>query len=104
MKVLLISPCLSVTERYGKSLGKVGPVTEPLGLAYLAAVLLKRGDYVEILDAEALRYTHEDLVKHLEKFEWDVVGVQMLTPMYYSALQVIKTTRKVRKNTKIFYL
>ena len=44
MKVLLINPPYSTEERYGRDLGKFGPLNEPLGLAYLAANLERGGN------------------------------------------------------------
>lgn len=102
MNILFISPGLTTEDRYGKALGKVGPRTEPLGLAYLAAAIReKRSDYIEILDAVALNYTSLDLENHLKKKEWDVVGVMMLTPMYPRTIETVKIIKKICPKTKI---
>ena len=66
MKILLININLSTKERYGKQLGKVGPTTEPLGLAYLAASIKKYSTHsVEIIDAEVSQYNNEDLINQI---------------------------------------
>lgn len=102
MKILLISPHLTTTDRYGKALGKVGTVSEPLGLAYLAAAIReKRDDEVTILDACALNYTSGDLEDYLRKDKWDVVGVMMLTPMYGKTIEVVDIVKKIDKNIKV---
>ncbi|MCK4351980.1 cobalamin-dependent protein [candidate division WOR-3 bacterium] len=101
MKVLLINPPSSVEERYGKSLGRLGPTTPPLGLAYIAAVLEKRGDDVEILDAPALNFTCDDIMAHFSKKSYDIVGISILTPTYAQSVQVIRNIRRANSNVKI---
>ena len=95
MKVLLINPPLLPIDRYGKDLAELGPVTEPLGLAYIAAVLEQRGDTVEILDTIALNYRRDDIVNHLKGKHFDAVGVTMLTPMYLTGIEVIKLVKSL---------
>ena len=104
MNILLISPCLSTSDRYGSALGKVGPTTEPLGLAYLAAYLRQqrpKADHIEILDMAALNYGEEDLKKKLAEKIWDLTGVMILTPMYIRAKETIAIIKKSRPETKI---
>lgn len=102
MKITLLSPCLSTTERYGKALGKVGPTTEPLGLAYLAASIQQETNHdVEIIDAAVMNYTPEQLKKRLILSKPNVVGVMMLTPMYFRAQEVVRLTRQVLPDSTI---
>jgi len=101
MKVVLIQPCLSLKERYGKALGKVGPSCEPLGLAYLAAAIRNNDYEVEIIDASALNYTNKQLIEHLKKSKPDLVGISILTPMYLRAKETIHNIKKSIKNIKI---
>lgn len=65
MDILLVNPPLSVIDRYGKALGKVGSLTEPLGLAYLAAAINKKGYHAEILDCTLRSFNQEQLDKKL---------------------------------------
>lgn len=102
MKISLISPPLKKEDRYGKSLAKVGPVTEPLGLAYLAAAIKEnRADDVEIIDTIALNYNLKDLQEHLQRIKSDVVGISILTPMYLVAKDTIKIVRETLKDAII---
>jgi radical SAM superfamily enzyme YgiQ (UPF0313 family) len=102
MKVLLISPALTATERYGSDLGKVGPSTEPLGLAYLAAAVRDAGHSVRILDCEPLQYTASDVVRFMKKQKsLDVVGISFMTPMYLNAVDLIRKIRKTFPDIKI---
>lgn len=101
MKILLMTPPLSRKDRYGKFLEKVGPSTEPLGLAYLAAMLEKNNYKVEILDSIALKKDSNNILNHIKKNNYDVVGITMLTPMYLRACEIIKKIRKENKKIKI---
>jgi len=101
MKVLLINPPLFPVDRYGSDLARVGPVTEPLGLAFVAAALEKRGDEVEILDTIALRYRGDDIRNHVKGKNYDVVGITMLTPMYLVAMDVARLVKSLGENIKI---
>ncbi len=93
MRVLLINPPYSTEDRYGKDLGKFGPVNEPMGLAYLAATLEKGGHRVSILDAPALELTSKDICQNMEGQGYEMVGVTMLTPMYGRSIEVTKAIK-----------
>lgn len=94
MRVLLINPPYTTEDRYGKDLGRFGPLNEPLGLAYLAANLERGGHEVAILDAPALNLTSTDICKYMEERPYDLVGVTMLTPMYNRSVEVVKALRQ----------
>ncbi|MBW1793472.1 MAG: cobalamin-dependent protein [Deltaproteobacteria bacterium] len=101
MKVLLINPPYTTEDRYGKDLGKFGPLNEPLGLAYLAAKLEQGGHVVSILDAPALDLTSKEICKLIEKEAYDLIGVTMLTPMYIRSVEVVKSIKKGFPEIKI---
>lgn len=101
MRVLLISPPYTAEERYGKDLGKFGPLNEPLGLAYLAASLETGGHEVAILDAPALELTKEGICEYIEKHEYDLIGVTMLTPMYHRSIEVVQAVNTLFPDIKI---
>ncbi|MBW2310078.1 MAG: cobalamin-dependent protein [Deltaproteobacteria bacterium] len=93
MRVLLINPPYTTEDRYGKDLGKFGPLNEPLGLAYLAANLERGGHEVAILDAPALNLTSSDICQYMEGRPYDLIGVTMLTPMYNRSVEVVRALR-----------
>lgn len=95
MKVLLIAPFLSSKDTGWARLGKIGPKSEPLNLAYLGAALKQHNYQVKILDCEALQYTQTEVEQYLGENSYDVIGVTMLTPTYPQALEVIKTVKRV---------
>ena len=103
MKILLISPDLSTEDRYGKALGKVGPMTEPLGLAYLATAIRekRKQDVIEIIDMAALNYDQKDIANHMYRFKPDVVGITILTPAYIRAIEIIRIIKFIVSNAKI---
>lgn len=106
MNILLISPCLSTSDRYGSALGKVGPTTEPLGLAYIAAYLREKRhgkDHIEILDMAALNYGEVDLIRKLKEKEWNITGIMVLTPMYIRAKETALIIRRTSPNSKIVF-
>lgn len=94
MRVLLINPPYTAEDKYGKDLGKFGPLNEPLGLAYLAANLERGGHEVSILDAPALNITSEGICKSIESESYDLIGVTMLTPMYRRSVEVVRAIKK----------
>jgi len=94
MRVLLINPPYTAEDRYGKDLGKFGPLNEPLGLAYLAANLERGGHVVSILDAPALDLTSVGICKSIEAESYDLIGVTMLTPMYHRSVEVVRAIKK----------
>lgn len=94
MRVLLINPPYTAEDRYGKDLGKFGPLNEPLGLAYLAANLERGGHVVTILDAPALDLTSVGICKSIEAESYDLIGVTMLTPMYSRSVEVVRAVKK----------
>lgn len=63
----------------------------PLGLEYLAAVLLQAGHGVQMFDAAVEEGTLRDL---LEREHFDVVGVTATTPLIYEAWQAALTAKE----------
>ena len=94
MRVMLIQPPLVAADRYGSKMGRLGPTTLPLGLAYIAAVLEARGDYVRIVDAAARKMGYGEIVEECARGTYDWIGVSMLTPMYLTAARLIGDIRK----------
>ncbi len=94
MKVLFIFPPLTMEERYSKRVGSVGGYLAPLGLAYMASVLLREGHDVKITDAPALGFTNTDVLKEIGKWEPDFIGMTALTSMIQ---RVSELGRKIKE-------
>ncbi|MEM3071865.1 MAG: radical SAM protein [Candidatus Bathyarchaeia archaeon] len=97
MHVMLINPPLPHSSPYTKEL-----LTQPLGLAYIAAVLEKAGIPVNILDCPPLNYTHEDVKRFLEKEDPEVVGVTSTTLTIESALKTASVVREASPDARIY--
>jgi anaerobic magnesium-protoporphyrin IX monomethyl ester cyclase len=61
-------------------------VQQPLGLAYLAAVLQNTGHKVNLIDAAVSNLTDERIVDEVRRFHPDLIGITTLTPRYRIAL------------------
>ena len=87
MKALLISP--KGTNIYAKT----GSQIPPLGLAYIAAVIRKKGHQVKIID---LGIDRKALTPEI--LSWaDIVGITTDTPRYPNALSVAKIVKDAGK-------
>lgn len=100
-KTLLINPPFSLEERYGKKLKHFGALTEPLGLAYLAANLERYNYPVKILDCPALNLSVKEIPQELKKEKYDLIGLTMLTPMYGNVKRTAQIIKKILPRTKI---
>lgn len=95
MKVVLISPPYTLEDRYGSKLKVAGPSLPPLGLAYLASYLEKKGHDVEIIDAPAMCMSSSDIGKYLKNKHIDIIGVIVYTPMYARFVEMVKKIKDV---------
>lgn len=101
IKILLINPPFFLEERYGKNLRHFGALSEPLGLAYIAANLEKYGYPVKILDCPALNIGIKDLETELKKDNYGIIGLTMLTPMYSKVKQSAEIIKRILPESKI---
>lgn len=90
MKVLLIQPPPRNVER--ESI-----VVPPLGLAYLAAALEKKGHDVKILDAFALAQTWAEFKASVREARADLIGIGGMTPVIDNTCRAAKVCRNYCK-------
>lgn len=69
----------------------------PLGLGYIAAVLLKNGHDVQIYSQDKNHYPEEHLLKFLNENSFDVVGVGV-TAGYYQYRKLLKISKAINKS------
>ncbi len=81
MKLLLINCPASLLKPYEDN--------EPLGILYIAAVLLKKGHNVIIRDFGVEQYEKQSLVKELAEQSYDGLMLSCRTASYVSSLQII---------------
>jgi radical SAM superfamily enzyme YgiQ (UPF0313 family) len=94
MKILLINPPISQEDVYSKYAAGA-PCLPPLGLCYLAAVLIDKGYRPEIIDCAAEKMSHLELLKKVAEYKPDIVGVSCTTVSYDSARQVLAAVKKI---------
>ena len=90
MKVVLINPRTPRVE-VSKFLRITVP---PMGLAYLAAVLERKGYPVKIIDAQALGLNSSQLRARLEKERPDIIGATAVTSTIYDAMAATKVGKE----------
>ncbi|MDA2934520.1 B12-binding domain-containing radical SAM protein [Acidobacteria bacterium AH-259-D05] len=88
-QTILLSPPENYTGKKYKVLLIQGPhddregtILFPLGLGYIARMLVMMGCEVEVLDAHAKNYTKEDTVTDIRNRVFDLVGITALSTQY----------------------
>lgn len=92
--VVLINPPLSLQDRYGKDMKKFGAVSEPLGLAYIAAYLESVDIPVRIIDAPAMGMGMVDIIKDISQHNDAIVGITVLTPAFKAVSDLCLSIKK----------
>lgn len=94
MRTLLINPYTS-TSVYGK-ISKDMPVkTLPLGLLYIAGILLKHKRQLRFVDADVQLMGLETLSKVVKDYSPDIVGITSSTQGFQHALKTAKMVKSV---------
>lgn len=76
----------------------------PQGLAYIAAVLLKKGYEVEIYNQDVNHWPDEHLTEYLDKNRFDVVGTGIIAG-YYQYRKLLKISEAInRSKQRPFYI
>jgi radical SAM superfamily enzyme YgiQ (UPF0313 family) len=70
----------------------------PLGLGYLAAVLLKNNYKVDVIDCQALKLSYEETLMEIKRRQPEIIGVTSTTLTYKSALKIIKAAKEANPN------
>ncbi len=89
MKVLLITPSISMTEDTIPLFNSL-----PLGLGYIAAVLEENDIDVKILDGYVTGLNREKLRKELNTYSPDIVGISVVTPRVKQALDISRIVKE----------
>lgn len=76
----------------------------PLGVAYIASVLLREGHEVEIYNQDMNHYPDEHLTDYLDKNKFDVVGIGVVGG-YYQYRKLLKISEAINKSkNRPFYM
>lgn len=85
MKVLLIQP--SQKHVYGV---EMRPPYAPLGLLYIGACLKKANHEVDFIDVDIDGFNEEEIVVHINKTKFDLIGFGSLTPTVNNVLRIAR--------------
>jgi len=91
LKALLVIP--SHEKVYGM---KMAPAYPPLGVLYIASVLIGRGVEVGILDADADKMSIDDILSEIEHFDPAIVGITATTPTMNEAKGIAEVIKRHR--------
>lgn len=75
LKVLLVHPHVPMELQYGTRYQWAGAVLPPLGILYIAGVLEREGYAVGVLDANARQFDPAAVLREVQSFGADVVGL-----------------------------
>lgn len=67
----------------------------PLGMAYITSYARSRGYEVELVDANALGWTYNDLEEKIRKYAPDVIGTTLLTPSAKEGFNLFKLAKNI---------
>lgn len=85
MKILLINPLI---REWAK------PNVFPLGLGYIASILLQEGHYVEVLDINGYRFSKDEVEIKIRDTDFDIVGIGGIITTYKYIKWLIGILRK----------
>ena len=92
LKYKRVMLCTAKKPSPGTTALHYGDLRPPMGLGYIAALLEKYGIEVIIVD----NYVEEqDMVKAIDDFNPDIIGLYMHTPGYYVALDLIDEIKRI---------
>ena len=100
MKVALINP-IPMDLAKKDSRPEFSSFAEPLGLLYIAGVLINKGYEVSILDHGAKGYTFSQVLDWIKKKDPDVLGISVLTRSYLSGIEIAKLAKEWNPNLTI---
>ncbi|MDD5687492.1 MAG: radical SAM protein [Elusimicrobia bacterium] len=95
MKILLVQ-----TPHYYDGKSRI-PTFFPIGLGYIARILLDAGYNVEILDIYAHQYNDEEVIQKLKEIDFDVIGISAMSTQYNYTKRLASQIRALNKTKKI---
>ena len=94
MKILLVAPpWLDIYDNFSVA-AKLGCVSPPLGLMYLAGGILHTGSDCRIIDMESQKVNVEKLTTIVREYNPDLIGITTTTPVYNNAKYLAKVLRE----------
>jgi radical SAM superfamily enzyme YgiQ (UPF0313 family) len=99
-KVVLITPPVTLKERYGKLSGAANTLPS-LGILYLAAVLRREGYAVSVIEASSLRLSLRELLDEISAVNPEFVGISATTLSIFNASNLADEIKKNNGKMKI---
>lgn len=100
MKVLLINPSFNLEKALGR-FRRIYNVMPAINLAYLAAVLEKNGNEVEIIDDAALQIGSDGILDVIKPKKPDLIGISCLTQTAPDVFSLAKKIKQYDKTTPL---
>ena len=102
-KILLVNPPGGSKKLYGNSFEQVAPSFPPLGLLYIAAVLMDDDHHVVIQDYRLRNMTVQDAINDILNQKPDFLGITSTTSQYNVAKGIINSVKEKRPSIKIVF-
>jgi anaerobic magnesium-protoporphyrin IX monomethyl ester cyclase len=99
-KVVLITPPITLKERYGKLSGAANTLPS-LGILYLAAVLRREGYAVSVIEASSLGLSLRELLDEIIAIDPEFVGISATTLSIFNASKLADEIKKSNGKMKI---
>lgn len=104
MRIVLVTPPFDLMRKgYGSKQKLKAGFFPPLGIGYLAAMQLKKGHIVKIIDAPPMNYTNEDILRDIAIFAPQIIGISSLSASSEEAYALIKFLKLKLPNTPIIF-
>ncbi|MHA2392300.1 MAG: B12-binding domain-containing radical SAM protein [Promethearchaeota archaeon] len=100
MKVALINPVpMDLNRKDPRPM--FSNFAEPLGLLYIAGVLIKDGYEVSVLDHGATDYTFSQVLDWIKKQDPDVLGISVLTRSFLCGIKIAELAKEWNPNITV---
>jgi anaerobic magnesium-protoporphyrin IX monomethyl ester cyclase len=91
-KVLLIQPSLTTKELFSRGSETSASIIPPLGIAYIAAYLIKHGHECYIIDGVAQPLSFEDTISIAKNY--DIIGITIVSTYALRAVEIVRAFRQ----------
>jgi len=98
-EIVLVTPPVTLEERYGKLSGAANTLPS-LGILYLAAMLRKEGHLVSVIEASSLGLSLKELIGEIVKNKPEYLGISSTTLSIFHASALADEIKNIDRNIK----
>ncbi|MDP2755235.1 MAG: cobalamin B12-binding domain-containing protein, partial [Nitrospirota bacterium] len=98
-EIVLVTPPVTLKERYGKLSGAANTLPS-LGILYLAAVLRKEGYSVSVIEASSSGLSLKELIEEIVKNKPEYLGISSTTLSIFHASALADEIKNIDRNIK----